>query len=70
MIAAAPAATACGTNASPSALVPGTATNRSPRFTLRLSDAMPPISTRRKARVEFAVRSDKFAEFQVLRPSV
>src|ERR1043166_5764123 len=40
-MAAAPATSAAGTNDKPSALVPGTATNASPGFTLRLSTATP-----------------------------
>src|SRR6476659_967862 len=40
-IAAAPAAAACAANVRPSALVPGTATNTSPGFTLRLSAVTP-----------------------------
>ena len=43
-IAAAPAAAACAAKASPSALVPGTATNTSPRLTLRLSAVTPVAS--------------------------
>ena len=38
-MATAPAATACGMNAPPSALLPGTATNTEPGVTLRLSEA-------------------------------
>src|SRR3569623_3762343 len=40
MTAAAPFASACGTKASPSALVPGAATHRQTAVTLRLSEAM------------------------------
>src|ERR1041384_3568485 len=45
MMAAAPACAACAAKLMPSALVPGTATNRSPRFTARLSAVIPPISS-------------------------
>ena len=68
MTAAAPAASACGTKDRPSALVPGTATNRWPGFTLRLSDAMPLEIERREARVELAVRSDEVCELHVKAP--
>ena len=46
--ATAPAATACLAKWAPSALAPAMATNRSPGLTLRLSEAMPPSSTRAK----------------------
>jgi hypothetical protein len=61
--AAAPAASACATNCEPSALVPGTATNRSPFFTLRLSAVTPVTSNaaKRWARAASSVtRSESF----------
>ena len=45
-----------GTRRSPSALVPGTATNTSPRFTVRLSAVTPVDLERAGARIELANR--------------
>jgi len=45
MTAAAPAASACGKNSSPSAFAPATATNRSPGLMLRLSALTPATSS-------------------------
>ena len=46
--ATAPAASACGTKAAPSCLVPGTATNRKPGLTARLSAVSPAIASASK----------------------
>src|SRR6516225_1980440 len=48
MMAAAPDASACETKLSPSSLLPATATNRSPRFTVRLSALTPVTSSAAK----------------------
>ena len=64
--AAAPPAMACGTKASPSVLVPATATNRSPGRTLRLSDASPLSSSAAKRGSNFAFSRGSSASFIAL----
>src|SRR6185503_19448267 len=61
--AAAPAASACGTKARPSLLVPGTATNSSPGLILRLSAAIPESSSPAKRGSKRAPSSGKSASF-------
>src|SRR5215831_15300999 len=67
MTAAAPAASACGKNSSPSAFAPATATNRSPGLMLRLSALTPATSSAARRASLTASAGRRSASFMVRR---
>src|SRR6516162_3418949 len=58
MMAAAPDASACETKLSPSSLLPATATNRPPGFTVRLS-ALTPVTSSGEARIGDGIHAEE-----------